>query len=383
MRTLRKTLLLPLFFMLLIGTASAVGCDSLPTSQVTTPATALSLSLLALILSFFVIAIAYIVGALIPASGIKEWIQSEWWETAKTAMLIGGIYAAITLLSGMAAAVSYAQVQPIQQASTTPGPFYLVQGACTYLLKFGFGTNSSYLNESYAYLLGLANWLGLLQSIHIGLFLPIDLVVVNFRFGVSAPIYVNGMLESFTFYQYQSILNDVLKFIISPVSLLFSVQSALLPSIFGLGLAVFIPIGLFFRAFPFLRSIGGTLVAIGIGLALVYPALLLLFNYPVSIALQNTAYQSTPYQCQFGIFCGFTQALTGGSAGIQAAGDAFSSFYTIFPALNGIIHYTVFLTFQFILFLLDAAIGYPIVDGIAKALGGTIRLSLGHKLKLL
>lgn len=383
MRALAKLVLLALLLAMLIGNARAIGCDSLPSSQVTAPANAIGLAFLALILSFFVVAIAYIVGGIVPGTGIRNWIQVEWLEIAKTALLIGGIYAVLAFMGGVAASISYAQSPPAQTYSG-PGLFYLVVGACNYLTTFGFGGPSSYLNQAFSYILGLANWLGFFKSITFGLFLPIPLIVVTFNIGATAQIYNNRMLESFTpGQQYVSILSDSVKFIASPVALLFSVQSAMLPALFGLGIAVFIPIGLFFRAFPFMRGIGGTLVAIGIGLSLIYPSLLLLFNYPVSIMLQGVAYQPTQFNCPFGIFCGIINAIVGGGAGLQAAGDAFNSFTTIFPALNGLLHYTVFLNFQLILFIADFIIGFPIANEIARLLGGSIRLSLGRKIKLI
>ncbi|MEM3820582.1 MAG: hypothetical protein QXM58_02495, partial [Candidatus Micrarchaeaceae archaeon] len=62
--------------------------------------------------------------------------------------------------------------------------------------------------------------------------------------------------------------------------------------------------------------------------------------------------------------------------------DGLASFGTIYPALNGIMYYTLFSLVQFVLFVVDLLIAYPLVDSIAKQLGGTIRFSLSGKFKL-
>ena len=70
----------------------------------------------------------------------------------------------------------------------------------------------------------------------------------------------------------------------------------------------------------------------------------------------------------------------------EYSGIAFSTIGSIYPALNFLLGYGVngmYLAFQvFFLFVLDLIILFPLTDGIARLLGGTIRFQLGGKLKL-
>jgi len=51
--------------------------------------------------------------------------------------------------------------------------------------------------------------------------------------------------------------------------------------------------------------------------------------------------------------------------------------------MNGINYYMLFSLMQIILFVIDLMIAYPITDAIAKMLGGTIRLQIGGRMKLI
>ena len=55
---------------------------------------------------------------------------------------------------------------------------------------------------------------------------------------------------------------------------------------------------------------------------------------------------------------------------------------SIYPALNIYAPYFMFLFAEFLFLLIDLMIWYPLVDSIAKSLGGTIRLELGGRLRI-
>jgi len=55
---------------------------------------------------------------------------------------------------------------------------------------------------------------------------------------------------------------------------------------------------------------------------------------------------------------------------------------SIYPALNIYAPYFMFLFAEFLFLLIDLMIWYPLVDSIAKSLGGTIRLALGGRLRI-
>ncbi len=188
---------------------------------------------------------------------------------------------------------------------------------------------------------------------------------------------------------YESLLFDATTFVLIPVSILVSIQYYLLPMLVVAGLMLFIPLGIVFRAFPFVRGIGGTLIAIGIGLALVYPTILVVVNNPISNVVQNLS-NPNGNPCGSGGFAWFlnllTQAIGYVTSGSSAAGVGYAtglcSFTSIYPAVNLTTYYSILGITQYLLFIMDLAIGYPIVNGIAKSLGGAVTLSLGGKLKI-
>ncbi|VVB77176.1 Uncharacterised protein [uncultured archaeon] len=388
----RSLSLLVLIF--LIGAAKAQSTPCL-TATVTTPTSAIAVSLLALTVSFDVIAIGYILGKLFPGTKIKDWVHKEFWEVAKTAMLIVGIYAALTFFGNLASAIA----PPALISGGGGGPAGmsgLVNGACSYL-----SGEADYSGKALSYLLGLSEGIGLIKFTMVGAYVPIvipQIPVVAFKTGFNMSIYWNPMLEGTATQQYQSILSDMISFVAFPVILVTEMQLSALPILFALGLAVLIPMGLLLRSFPFVRGIGGTLIGIGVGVSLIWPATLVLFNYPVTAALQTTAVAPpTDIACTGSwIICGLAGAAfavlnvgTGGALSAvnqQAAlgmASAVLSMNSIYFALNVILNYSSYMMVQMLLFIFDIAIIYSISESIANMLGGTIRLSLGGKMRLI
>ncbi|MEM3201451.1 MAG: hypothetical protein QW774_02645 [Candidatus Micrarchaeaceae archaeon] len=348
-----------------------------------------SLSLIALELSFDVVAIGYIIGKLFPGTGIHGWLRNEYWEIAKSAIIIAAIVPimifisniAVTLYGGAASSTSY--VSNIGSLVVSAESNYLC----------GAFTITEYGND---YLTGLGLAIGLYKDLNIGLWVPIPLTpefdpVLQSGFQIS--LYKNSMLESTILTgQYESLARDALLYVVAPSSLLLYFLIYLLPDAVILGIVILIPMGIFLRAFPFVRGVGGTLIAIGIGLSVIFPSLLLFVNEPVSNMVRynfptvSSVSGSTVSSNVGGIFAAMLEIidnfLSQAGSYLSGLGSGFASFGTIYPALNGIIYYTFFSLLQFVLFVLDLIIIYPLIDSIAKQLGGTIRFSLSGKLKL-
>jgi hypothetical protein len=353
----------------------------------------ISLALLALTISFDVIAIAYVINKLFPTTGIKDWISTEYWEIAKTAMLIAGIYAALTFLGNAATLIAPSAIVAPVSGSVSSGYDYtgmsnLVNGACSYLNR-----ENGYMGTTLNFMIALSESIGLFKQAIVGWSLPIPLPGPSvLQSGFAMNIYWNKMISSEVNQNpYQSLLNDMLNMVVFPVTLAIEAQIQLLPALFAIGLGALIPAGLLLRAFPFVRGIGGTLIAIGIGVSLIYPATLVLFNYPITIALQGPALTSvTPAQPCSGnwIICGASGAVFEVLQAFQAPGagnapaDAVQALETIFPAFNDILYYGSYTILQFFLFVMDLAIIFPLVDNMAKMLGGKVSLSIGGRLKL-
>ena len=360
----------------------------------------LSICLLALIINAFVVALGYMIGQIFPSTGIREWIRMEFWEMAKSALIIVGIVAIVTIMSNIAYAIVPVVSQtgsgnPLGGGTGTGAVGYasqiggLVNGACSYLSYVEGGG----IQNTLSYMIGLSATIGAFKSLSLGAYLPIPPLPVSpviFMFGFVYSPYVNNMLASeIATAQYESLQNDILVILTFPMALLFEVQSALLPIVVSIGLVILIPVGLIMRSFPFIRGIGGTLIAIGIGAAIIYPSLLVLLNYPVTQSLSFGALSSSG-TCSFGniFICGawnvVSAMILGPLSDVSArsgVSDGLNSLQSIYPALNGIFYYNFYLVLQLLLFILDTIIAFPLIDGIARMLGGTIRLSLGGKLR--
>lgn len=390
--------LLLLTLLALFGVSSAQSCGTgtytISNSEVQgLLGTGIGLAALALTVSFDVVAIGYIIGKLFPATGVLSWIRSEYWEIAKSAMIIASIYAIIVLAGELAAPFVSSSASSASPIST------LVNGAQSYLC-----TASTTISHSFDYLSGMSIGMGFWKGTKVGTYLSLpDLptITFDFVFGFVFSPYSNQLMESnyAAIGTWQSMLNDVITMMMLPVALILIFQMNLLFAIVTVGLALIIPIGLILRAFPFIRGVGGTLIAIGIGIAIIYPATLALFNAPVSNLVQNglswptlapPKYSTAPvWITLFKDTVGYTEwrivsSSTGEFSGYAQSGyvDGINSFDSIYPAMNGIVNNSIYVILQFVLFVVDIMIIYPLVDSLAGLLGGTIRLQLGGKLKL-
>lgn len=402
MRGKRSTLMLSAFLLaLFVGVSSAASSTFCP-AEVTKPLTglpsaAISISLLALSLSFDVVAVGYMLSKIFPAAGIRNWLQNEYWEIAKSAMLIAGIYLAITFISSIALFI--VPGSPAASASYVNNIGTLYSESYTYLNTVCGNLVNIWNGVS---TLGIA--IGLYQGLSLSLYVPIPIPFVGaFLTGFSVtPIYTTYLLESgnHILAQYESMLNDMIKFILFPTSLLTVGLMYNLYSIIEASLTMIIPLGLVFRAFPFSRNIGGTLIAIGIGAGIVYPAILVLFNYPLTQAISPYVYVAPAPGPSSGnilptsgngffldtgaqIIDDIFKLTIGPIVNLaQYAGIGANIFNGVYYFYNYILNYGFYMILQFFIFAADLMILYPIVDSIARSLGGTLRLSLGHKLKL-
>lgn len=370
---------------------------ALPQS-LTLPLNLIGVSLLALLVSIDVVAIGYIIGRIIPSSGVKNWISDEFLEIAKSAMLIVGIFALLTFMGNIASLLAPPlPTAGVGSAFTASGYntyssniYGLAYGSCAYL-----GNLQNNLYDTYGYLLGISAGLGFLESLSFGLYAPLPIPPLPWpppawlESGFSYNPYANQMFEGkVTTDTYESVVNDVLNMVAFPISLIIIMQENLIIPLIVLGLTVLIPLGLVLRALPFVRGIGGTMIAIGIGVSIVYPTLLVFLNWPVTNALSFGSYQTT-HQANCGsdpITC-LTVGNLNAAGGLDASaigdsiGGAFVDFQA-FPVVNGILFYSFFLLLQFMLFVADIAIAFPLVDSIARTLGGSISVSLAGKLRL-
>jgi len=378
-----------------ISFAESSSCSSLSSAALAlSPSPLFSVLALAFMLSFLVIAIGVIINRIVPGTKLGEWLKNEYWEMAKSAILIAGAISILVfagnislLLIGQQATGSYT-MSGLNQILNT------LSSSSSQALCGIYGDINDFEVEG-GNPLDIATGISIWKTIDVGYWLPIPIPGVGaFTFGSKFQVYNNPMLESVAIGQYESIVNDVISFLYFPVSSLITFMYILMPLIVYIGIMVFIPLGIIFRAFPFLRPIGGTLFAFGVGLSIVFPLLIILINEPLTTALcnalgQSTLCSSTSSQSTTngngipnGLLTGIENTLLNLIIGMYNLSPAFPLTISIYPALNIYAPYFMFLFAEFAFFLIDLMIWYPLVDSIAKSLGGTIRLELGGRLRI-
>ena len=363
-----------------IGYASAgTTCPTSNTIQM--PQNFIGIALLALTISIDVVAFGYVLARLVPGTGIRGWLDNEYWEIAKSAMLIAGIYAILMFVSSISLILAGCPPPAGSNVANDINTLISIDNA-NY-----FQQAANNINTKISELYGVSFWLGFLRNVQLTITLPIPLFEdVYLLSGFQMYIYSNPLLEQGpTTGTYESILNDAFTMLIFPITMLFVAQEIGLAYIVAIGLGILIPLGIVFRAFPFIRGVGGTLIGIGFALAVIYPAAIALINIPVNnaLALQTAATGSCTGSGLFGsLLCSAANAtshlkvLFGGIA-IAAEGIG-----TIYPVLNELDITMLYFILQLMLFIIDLVVAYVLGDNIARKLGGTLRLSLGGKLKL-
>lgn len=406
---------------------------------------AIELGTLALTLSFATIAVAYALSRLFPHLGIRNWLQGEYWEVTKTVILFAVIFAIITLISN----VTYAFLVPVP-GSPAPTPVSvgditpLLNGAETYLCNVNYQ-----LTNTFAWIGLLGSGTGFWSNMKLGVydFLPIPPAISLIGGSVFLP-FNNWALQAGNpqIAPYGSIIGDSVNLLLFPFAVIASISIDILPSMAFVGLVFFIPLGLLFRAFPFIRGIGGTLVAIGFGMAVVFPAVLIIFNGvfmnyigqaiainppPVpdityqafsstsstltgagSLANENTIGSACPFNIDggaFGLaglaFCDtalfpmdpfgffdpaiiFTSSDEGNPNNPAANpagylnGANVFSDVAVYQYMDIILSIGTYIVVQLVLTTADLLIIYTITDSIARSLGGTVRFQLGGKLRI-
>jgi len=378
-----KVLIISLLLLVIysgISFADSCPLPSNPNALTLSTSPLFSVLALAFILSFLVIAIGVMINRAVPGTKLNEWLKNEYWEMAKSAILIAGAISILVfagnislLLIGQQATGSYT-LSGLNQILNT------LSSSSGYALCSIYGDINDFEGGNP---LGIATGISTWKTINVGYWLPVPIVVGAFTFGSKFQLYNNPMLESVSptpIGQFESIVNDIINFLYFPVSSLIAFMYILMPLIVYIGIMVFVPLGIIFRAFPFLRPIGGTLFAFGVGLSIVFPLLITLINEPVTTILYNTLSQSPT--TGNGVLNGIINVLLLAISTTYNLASAIPLTISIYPALNIYAPYFMFLFAEFLFLLIDLMIWYPLVDSIAKSLGGTIRLELGGRLRI-
>lgn len=365
---------------------------------------AIALAIIAFLLSFSVIAFAYILGEVFDFSVLKGWYKTEIWEVTKTILIVVIIYAVISIFSSIGAGLTNAP----GSSSNCPG-----QGIGT-IYCFADNFLASQSTVTYAALgtmMGVSIGIQGLKSPTFATYLPFVVPLptpagvyqlFSINLGSDESILTSDVFET-SIYAGSSFLKDSANLLVIPVFIFVNAFYDVFYVIVFIGIGLLIPIGIFFRAVPFLRGIGGMIIALGIGTSLVLPMLLV-----VDSALANyfTPFYNTGSYTQLSSCGNLGFSLQGAAAAVC---DMFQKFFdSVFnpvgmaaagqlgtPAFNGyeaasavlvtgggpvenvIMSYITPVIFDFILLLVDLIVAWALLQGIAKLLGGSLRLGIG------
>lgn len=207
-------------------------------------------ALVAVITAFLFVALSYMLGAVFNLEGLKKWAKAEFYQACASAILVLFLLLMMDLM-----------------------------------LNQGFQTMIGGMNpykKAYVYLDGVQDSL---YQIYVNVY------KVNF------PI---EFLSTFSFYfnaagidysPFELVLSPIMEqlhfqsHVVTIAAITTAGQRALLHFFYNTGFSVFIPAGVLLRIFPWTRGAGGILIALGIGLAIVYPVM---FSY-VALMSENTS----------------------------------------------------------------------------------------------
>ncbi len=352
------------------------------------------LVIVGILLSLAIVALAYIASKTLGIKRLEGWYKGELYETIKSLIIFGSIISILVIMSGISLAL----------AGGTPATGST--GLSNLLSNFDGLWSTAYnsyitptLTKSIkaTYVVGgVSAGVGALKSVNIRLVdtigVGVNIGIVNIEAislvtGAQADLYVSSILESRSRGGF-SFLNALTDTIIIPVDILFGVLSYTFYIIVGVGLIGLIPIGIVLRAIPFLRGLGGTFIAMGIGFCLIYPALLVLVNIPITNYLNNILHPPANYlptQKYPTVFSFVENILSNlanlvvkdfGAFGAYLIG-LYSPTFGIFTVLNISTYYAVGDILQFILIAIDLLIGIIATNNIAKLMGGSVKLGIG------
>lgn len=236
------------------------------------------ISLMGVGLSFMIVAIALMINQIFPMSGLKSWYQGELWESVKSLLVIGSIYAIILILSSIAVLslppnLTTSSTTPTSSISTNLGDLYTASN--NYL-----EIENTNVSETYYGLFGLNFGLGAIKSLRIATFLPIPFPDGAVQMGSKANLYVSNVIDQ-TRDALFSFIRDITEIIVIPLLIILGIFLSN-TGLLMMGITLFLPAGIILRAIPFLRGIGGELIGIGIAISIILPFLLIFFNYPIA-----------------------------------------------------------------------------------------------------
>ncbi|MCL4381332.1 MAG: hypothetical protein M1331_01015 [Candidatus Marsarchaeota archaeon] len=355
-----------------------------------------SIAVLALIVSFLMVAVSYMIGEVIKIDEFKGWYKGELWETAKSVLLIVIIYSLLVEIGGVANALTGGGALPAAPSGSA--------GLSSTLSTLYSNVQNDYISPelnnvaypAYYGILGVAVGLDYIKSFVLYINIPIPILPIPgavagaLATGVEENVFFSNVLISGKSY---SFVNQAFDFITVPLLILFQFLNDVMVPLLVTSLSVLLPIGIIFRSMPFLRPIGGMLIAFAIAISIVFPTLLLAVNMPIQnfmagiltppAAPSSVTIPAAPLECtllqsmiNFATpLCLFVNPSTINFASGFVIG-MFGPMTGIFTVYNAILGWILPLVIQFILLIIDLIITIVIGQQISTMLGGR-KMTLG------
>lgn len=205
-------------------------------------------AMIAISVAFAIVSIAYMLGVFFSLDGLKKWAKAEFYQALASTVLVVFLLLMMDIMLNQGVQTMIGGMNPYRKAY-------------------------SYIDE-------------VLASLH-AIYRNVYLVNFPLEFLTTFSFYFNAAgLDFAPFELILSPLVEQLHFqahVVAIATITAASQKALIHLFYNTGFSLFIPAGVLLRIFPWTRGAGGLLIALGIGLAIVYP---IMFTY-VALMSEN------------------------------------------------------------------------------------------------
>ncbi len=238
-------LLFLLFYSSIINTQQT-GHSVIFTAETFRTSTFFIYSLIAVGAAYGVVSFAYMLSKLFSSTQIQAWAKNEFYQITATLIIVLFVFGILVFETEIFKAFGY---QTLGTGSGTENP--AIENAQNYLKHVRVYT-SRIVASSMGFNLFMSSGLTVLSKI--------DLLIISIKDAVNLGI--------------RDKIKDMIGIVISSVGVAIGITTGqiwLLNFITKTAFAFFLPLGIFFRAMPFLRGLGSTMVTLAIVFYLVYP----------------------------------------------------------------------------------------------------------------
>lgn len=276
-----------------------VNCFPAGTTAVT-PASAINacvagtipIALIGIMLSFTVVFLAYVIGNVITLEGFRNWYRGELWETIKSVILVLVIFSVLAIVGNIVLSVTGPTPTVPAGCPAGSGTGTVPSLAALYTSDMVYICNAYSLStNSYTAFKWFSVGRGIITSSVRSFWGDTDLIFIGipvaFQHGYLGTSYLNSnILENFGAGSSTFVSGGFTA--VGVALLVLGAEQYMFLSLVLLGFALFLPMGIIMRAIPFIRPLGSLMIGVAIGISVIFPAVIVLFNAPIYGYLSNT-----------------------------------------------------------------------------------------------